>query len=145
MPERSDDIPAGQIAAANAVTTTMDGTNSMVASCSGKLGPNVSLINAKPTWDVGSWFDQCSKLNLPGGHPVFGTHVDPTHVQVIRRKDGAVMMRFELPTPNPPLSSPSLLTFDQGYPRACSTRDYLGSTESFVPAVRLAFRNCFQD
>jgi hypothetical protein len=128
-----------------AVTTSADGTKSMVVSCSSKLGPNVSLINAKPTWDVGSWFDQCSKLNLPGGLPVFGTRVDPSRIQVIHRKDGAVVMRFQLPTANPPLSSPSLLSFEEGYPRACSTNEYLGSTESFVPAVRLAFRNCFQD
>ena len=128
-----------------AVATSVDGTKSMVASCSSKLGPSVSLINTKPTSDVGSWFDQCSKLNLPGGLPVFGTHVDPNHVQVTRRRDGAVVMRFQLPTPNLPLSSPSLLSFKDGYPRSCSTNDYLGSTENFVPAVRLAFRNCFQD
>ena len=128
-----------------AVTTSADDTKSMVASCSNKLGPNVLLINTQPNSDVAGWFDQCSRLNLPGGLPVFGARVDPSHVQVIRRKDGAVMMRFQLPTVNPPLSSPSLLSFKDGYPMACSTNEYLGSTEGFVPAVRLALRNCFQE
>ena len=128
-----------------AITKSVDGTKSMVASCSKKLGPTISLINAKPTWDVASWFDQCSKLDLPGGLPVFGTRVAPNHVQVIRRNDGAIVMTFQLPTIDPPLTSPSILSFGEGYPRACSTNEYLGSTQGFVTAVRLAFRNCFQD
>jgi hypothetical protein len=128
-----------------AVTDSQDGINSMVVSCSTRLGPNVALINKRPTWDIGSWFDQCSKLDLPGGLPVFGARADPRNVHVIRRKDGGVVMRFQLPTNSPPLTSPSILSFSEGYPRVCSTNEYLGSLENFVAAVRLAFRNCLQD
>jgi len=98
---------------------SVDGLKSIVASCSNRLGPNVALVNAKPTWDVASWFDQCRKIEPPGGHPVFGARVNPSQIQIIRRKDGGVVMRFRLPTNNPPMTSPSLLSFDVGYPRAC--------------------------
>ena len=30
-----------------------------------------------------------------------------------------------------------------GYPMACSTNQYLASPDNFVPAVRLALRNCY--
>ena len=128
-----------------AITDSVDGSKSIVASCSNRLGPNVALVDAKPTSDVVAWFDQCRKLELPGGHSVFGTRVNPSQIQITRRKDGGVVMRFRLPTNNPPLTSPSLLSVDNGYPRACSTNEYLGSRENFVPAVQLALRNCFQE
>ncbi len=84
----------------------------------------------------------CSKLNLPDGLPVFGTRVDPSHVQVIRRRDGAVVMRFQLPTANPPLSSPSLLSFKDGYPQACSTNEYLVLPKALCLLYVLRIRNC---
>jgi hypothetical protein len=74
-------------------------------------------------------------------HPVFGMMVPPSQTTLSNRK-GNTIMRFQLPTRNPALSSPNLLTFDLGYARACSTNRYQASTENFVPAVRLAFRNC---
>jgi hypothetical protein len=45
-------------------------------------------------------------------------------------------MRFQLPTYDPPLTSPHCY---------CSTNEYEASGENFVPSVRLALRNCFQD
>jgi hypothetical protein len=129
-----------------AITESNDGIKSVVVSCSRQLGPNVALINSKPTWDVASWFEQCRNLNLPGGgQPVFGTRVSPDGIKVLRRKDGGAIMRFQLPTQNPPLTSSEMLSFQEGYPRACSTNEYLASRENFMPAVRLALRNCFQD
>jgi hypothetical protein len=129
-----------------AIAESNDGQKKVVASCSKQLGPNVALINSKPTWDVASWFEQCRSLNLPGGgQPVFGTRVSPDGIKVLRRKDGGVIVRFQLPTQSPPLSSPEMLSVQDGYPRACSTNEYLASRENFIPAVRLALRNCFQD
>ena len=55
------------------------------------------------------------------------------------------MMRFQLYTYDPSLTSSTFLSSGMGYARACSTNEYLGSTENLVPAVRLALRNCFQD
>ena len=128
-----------------ATTESNDGLKSIVVSCSPRLGPTVAVINAKPNWDVASWFEQCRTLDLPGGHPVFGARVNPSQIQVIRQKDGGVVMRFQLPTNNPPLTSPALLSFQEGYPRACSTSEYRGSRDNFLPVVRLALRNCIQD
>ena len=128
-----------------AVAESNDGLKTIVASCSKRYGPNVTLIYSKPAWDVASWFEQCRTMNPEEGHHVFGAFVSPDKVKVTRRKDGVVMMRFQLPSSNPPLNSSSFLSFDDGYPRACSTADYLGTTENFSPTVRLAFRNCIQE
>jgi hypothetical protein len=128
-----------------AIADSADGLKSIVVSCSKRLGPNVVIINSRPAEDVGSWFEQCRGAEPPGGHPVFGTFVNTNRVRVIHRADGAVMMRFQLPTYDPPLTSSTFLSSAVGYARACSTNEYLGSTENLVPTVRLALRNCFQE
>jgi hypothetical protein len=128
-----------------AIADSNDGLKSIVVSCSKQLGPNVAIINSKPTWDVASWFEQCRTTEPSGGHPVFGTLVSASRVRVIHRRDGGVLMRFHLPTYDPPLTSTALLSFQMGYPRACSTYEYQATAENFVPSVRLAFRNCFED
>jgi hypothetical protein len=128
-----------------AVAESSDSTKNVVVSCSRQLGPNVALIDLKPFSEAADWYEQCSRLNLPDGQPVLGARVARESVRVIRRKDGSLVMRFRLPTNNPSLTSPKLLSFDDGYPRACSSGDFLATRENFVPAVRLALRNCFQD
>jgi hypothetical protein len=106
----------------------------------------VTIIDSKPVdEELASWFERCRMAAPPGGHPVFGTLVSPNRVHVIRRKDGAVLMRFQLPTYDPPLTTPALLWFDGGYSRSCSNIEYTASTVNFVPTVRLALHNCFQD
>jgi hypothetical protein len=140
-PWRIDAYHGGAVA----IAESNDGLKSIVVSCSKQLGPNVAIINSKPSWDVASWFEQCRTTELPGGHPVFGTLVSVNRIRVIHRKDGAVLMRFHLPTYDPPLTSTSLLSSQLGYPRVCSSYEYQASSENFVPSVRLAVRNCFQD
>jgi hypothetical protein len=140
-PWRVEPYRGGAVAVAN----SNDGLKSIIVSCSKRLGPNVAIVNSRPADDVASWFEQCREAEPPGGHPVFGTFVHANRVQVIRRTDGALMMRFQLPTYDPPLSSTTFLSSAIGYARACSTNEYLGSTENFVPSVRLALRNCFQE
>jgi hypothetical protein len=128
-----------------AVAESSDSSKNVVVSCSRQLGPNVALIDLKPLSEAASWYEQCSRLNLPDGQPVLGTKVGIDRIRVIRRKDGSLVMRFQLPTVNPSLTSSNLLSFDDGYPRACSSGDFLTTRENFVPAVRVALRNCFQD
>jgi hypothetical protein len=127
-----------------AITESVDGLKQIVAACSNRLGPYVAVIDANTSWDVAEWLNQCrSELKT---HPVFGTQVDSNRMQVIRRKEGGAIMRFQLPTINPPLSSPELLNGRlTGYSRACSTNEYQGSSDNFVSAVRLALHNCYQD
>jgi hypothetical protein len=69
-----------------AVSESNDGQSRMTASCSKQLGPNLTLIDATTSWDIAAWFTQCREM-LPfdeRGHPVFGTLVDPSRVQVVR-------------------------------------------------------------
>jgi hypothetical protein len=40
---------------------------------------------------------------------------------------------------------PLFLWLAPGYPRSCSKGDFSTSRENFVPAIRLALSNCFQD
>ena len=127
-----------------AVADSSDGSKSVVVSCSRQLGPNVALL-VKESSHEASWYEQCSKLNIPDGQPVLGAKVSPSHIRVIQRKDGSLIMRFQLPTDKPPLTSPDMLSFENGYPRMCSSGDFFTSRENFIPAVRLALRNCFQD
>ena len=124
-----------------AVSKSNDGLRSVVAGCSAQSGAYVALIDTSPGVDEG-WLNQCRVMGAQGVHPIFGTIVQPNQVQLGRLKGGGVMLRFQLPTRNPPLTSPQLFTWATGYPMACSTNTYLASTENFVPAVRLAFRNC---
>jgi hypothetical protein len=125
-----------------AVSESNDGLRNVVAGCSARSGPYVALIDASPDVDEG-WLEHCRATgNLDTNtHPVFGTMVPPSQTTLSRRK-GTVIMRFQLPTRNPPLTSPNLLSFDLNYTHNCSTNRYYASTENFVPAVRLAFRNC---
>jgi hypothetical protein len=127
-----------------ALSETNDGVSRMIVSCSKRLGPNVTLVDSTTSWDIGAWFRQCSNGDRNGAHPVFGTRVGPSRVQVINRAYGGAMIRFQLPTYDPPLTSPELLSIEN-YSMACSTNRYLGTRENFVPAVRLALRNCYQD
>ncbi|WP_271504972.1 hypothetical protein [Bradyrhizobium sp. CCBAU 11357] len=129
-----------------AVSETNDGTKRMVASCTRRLGPQVVLTNADMSWDVANWFEQCRTGLLGSAHPVFGTEVDPSRVQVSKRKEGGAFIRFRLPTTTPNLASPALFSFQSpAYPYACGSDQYEGSKINFEPAVRLAFGNCFQD
>jgi hypothetical protein len=129
-----------------AISETNDGTKRMVASCTRRLGPQVALTNFDTSWDVAYWFGQCRTNLLGGAHPVFGTEVDPTHVQTIKRKEGGAIIRFRLPTAAPSLTSPALFSFGSpAYPSACVSDQYEGSKINFEPVVRLAFSNCFQD
>jgi hypothetical protein len=128
-----------------ALSESADGTKSIVASCSKRYGPNVTLIDNKPTWDIASWFEQCRTSNPVEGHHVFGALVTADKVAVVRRKDGAAMVRFQLPDNKPPLTTASFFDFDGGYPRACMSTDFRGATENFAPSVRLALRNCIQE
>ena len=89
---------------------------------------------------IQAWLGQCRNED----HAVFGTGVDPSRVRLIRRKEGGVMMRFQLPDDNPPLTSPALFS-TANYPHVCATSNYGGSRENFVAAVRLALRNCHED
>lgn len=129
-----------------AISETSDGTKRMVASCTRRLGPQVVLTNFDSAWDVAKWFEQCRANLLSGAHPVFGTEVDPTHVEVGKRKEGGAIIRFRLPTAAPSLTSPALFSLrSSAYPSACTSDQYEGSKNNFEPAVRLAFGNCFQD
>lgn len=129
-----------------AISETNDGTKRMVASCTRRLGPQVVLTNFDTSWDVAYWFGQCRTNLFGGGHPVFGTEVDPTHVQVIKRKEGGAIIRFRLPAAAPSLTSPALFSFGSpAYPSACMSDQYEGSKTNFEPTVRLAFGNCYQD
>jgi hypothetical protein len=125
-----------------AVSESNDGLRSVVAGCSSRSGPYVALIDASPDVDEAR-LEQCRMVgNIDSNaHPVFGTMVTPSHTTLSRRND-TVIMRFQLPNRNPPLTSPNLLSFDLAYSHACSTNRYFASPENFVPAVRLAFRNC---
>jgi hypothetical protein len=125
-----------------AITESNDGKKRIIASCSKRFGPNVALVDSETSWDITAWLEQCRNSPPPEGHLVFGTRVDANKAQVVRQSDGSTLMRFRLPTSNPPLNSPALLTFQQGYARACSTNQYRGSEDNFGPAVRLALRNC---
>ncbi len=126
-----------------AVAESNDGLHRIVAGCSRAVGPYVALIDLSPTGDT-AWFAQCRNLTMDGrAHPVFGARVEPNRVQVFRTRQAAIM-RFQLPTNNPPLSSADFLTFGD-YPRACATNKYRASQENFVFAVRLALRNCHRD
>ena len=128
-----------------AVSETNDSNTRVVAGCTKRLGPYVAIIDASATADV-PWFNQCKAMNVDGiGHPVFGARVDISRVQVVKRKDGGAVMRFQLPNFEPPLTTPELLTFDLGYPMSCSTNRYKASSKGFAPAVRLALHNCYQD
>ena len=125
-----------------AVSESNDGLRSVVAGCSARSGPYVALIDASPDVDV-AWLEQCRALGdlVTHTHPVFGTMVPPSQTTLSCR-NGRVIMRFQLPTRNPPLTSPNLLSWDLNYAHACSTDRYYASTEDFGAAVRLAFRNC---
>ena len=138
-PWRVDPYENGAIA----VSESNDGSRKIVAGCSIKSGAFVVLIDSSANVDE-HWLEQCRVMGTIDAHvhPVFGTIVQPNQISLTRRKD-AVVMRFQLPTRNPPLTSPNLLSFDLGYPMACSTGSYQGSTENFSPAVRLALRNCY--
>lgn len=129
-----------------AISETNDGKKSMVASCTKRLGPQVVLTDANTDFDIAGWFEQNRTCPFDQTHPVFGAQVEPGRVQVIKRKEGGAIMRFRLPTGNPPLSSPALMdATSSAYPTACSTIAYQGSRRNFEAAVRVAFRNCFQD
>ena len=125
-----------------AVSESNDGLRSVVAGCSSRGGTYVALIDTSPDVDEG-WLEQCRMAGNGNthAHPVFGAMVTPSQTTLSRR-NGGVIMRFQLPTRNPPLTSPNLLSFDLNYTHACSTNRYYASTENFVAAVRLAFRNC---
>jgi hypothetical protein len=111
-----------------AVSESNDGQSRMIASCSKQLGPNVTLIDSTTSWDIGAWFRQCRNGDRNGAHPVFGTRVDPSRVKVINHADGGAMIRFQLPTYDPPLTSAELLSIEN-YSMACSTNRYLGTRE----------------
>jgi hypothetical protein len=129
-----------------AISETNDGTKRMVASCTRRLGPQVVLSNFDTSWDVPYWFEQCRTNLFGAAHPVFGTEVDPAHVQVIKRKEGGATIRFRLPTTAPSLTSPALFSVGSpAYPSACTSDQYEGTKTGFEPVVRLAFSNCFQD
>jgi hypothetical protein len=126
-----------------AVSESNDGLRSVVAGCSVKTGPYVALIDPEPQVTE-SWLEQCVPMGTIDAHvhPVFGTIVQPSQVSWSHYKKSGFIIRFQLPSRNPPLTSPNLLTFDLGYSHACSTGMYQASTENFLPAVRLALRNC---
>jgi hypothetical protein len=129
-----------------AITETMDGTKSIVVSCSRKFGPNVVLTDTDRSWNVSSWFEQCRDgLVDDNGPNVFGEVVPAERVHVARRKDGAAMMRFLLSSDSPPLTRHSFLTMADGYIHACDTDAFLGTEKNFIPSVPLALRNCIQD
>lgn len=129
-----------------AISETNDRTKRMVASCTRRLGPQVVLTNLDASWDVGYWFGQCRTNIFGGGHPVFGAEVDPTHVEVTKRKEGGAFIRFRLPSTALSLTSPALFSLGSpAYPSACMSDQYEGSKTNFEPVVRLAFTNCFQD
>jgi hypothetical protein len=128
-----------------AVAERNDGSKNVIVSCSPQLGPNVALIDLKPWPEAASWYEECNKFSADGGHSILGTKVDPNRIRVIRRKDGSIVIRFQLPTNNPSLTSSDMFSIDDGYSRACSTAGFFTSPENFVPAIRLALRNCFQD
>jgi hypothetical protein len=131
-----------------AISETFDGQIRMVASCTKRQGPQVVLTDLTQPDD--SWFKQNRTCATKGLHPVFGTYVDSTQVSTFRLKEGGAAIRFRLPTSNPPLNSPALFdpkynfTNPMIYPMACLTDRYLGTTDNFEPAVRLALQNCFQ-
>jgi hypothetical protein len=124
-----------------AVSETKDHTRIVVALCTAR-GPQVLLTDHNEP-DL-SWFEQVRTCAFSGRHPVFGTLVDQTRVDVFKARTGGAAMRFWLPTNNLPATSPALLEPSGSYPNACSTDRYLGTTENFAPAVRLALRNCVQ-
>jgi hypothetical protein len=93
-----------------AVAESNDGLKTIMASCSKRFGPNVTLIDSDRTRNLTSWFEQCRNGTIDGtGHPVFGAFVPPDRVQISRRKDGASTMRFLLPNNSPPVSATSFL------------------------------------
>lgn len=129
-----------------AVAESNDGAKSIIAACSKKLGPYVTLISSKPTWDIASWFEQCKEGRYDGKDAnVFGEIVPKDNISIIKRKDGAVMLRFQLPNNNPPFTSTEFLTMNAGYSRSCHTNEYTPSKIGLVETVRLAFRNCLQE
>ena len=128
-----------------AASKSNDGLRTIVAGCSTQGGPYVAIVDTSPNVDEG-WLNQCRVMgaaNASGINPVFGAAVPANNVSLSHLKGGGVTMRFQLPTRTPPLTSPKLLTFETGYPMACSTEAYQASSDNFVPAVRLALRNCY--
>ncbi|MGJ5222066.1 hypothetical protein ACQR1Q_34955 [Bradyrhizobium oligotrophicum] len=141
-PWRVEPFKGGAIA----IAESNDTSKNVVVSCSLQFGPNVALIDLKPQRDAAAWYEQCSKTVLPdGGQPVLGERIAPSKIRVTRRKDGSIIMRFGLPTHNPPLTSSEFLSFKDGYPRACSSPEFRTSAENFAASVRLAMQNCIQD
>lgn len=124
-----------------AVSETEDGTASMVASCSRKYGAQVALTDRLEGSE--EWFRQVKDCTDDGRHPVFGTYVTPRNVGVGKAGRGGVIV-FALPDASPPLTGPTLLEGGT-YAMACRSGRYAGSKVNFVPAVRLALRNCLQD
>lgn len=130
-----------------AVSQSNDGLRSVVAACSRQGGPYVAIIDSSPNADQ-QWLDQCRVMGAgaggwPGINPVFGAAVPASNVSLATRSGGGTIMKFQLPSNDPPLTSPKLFTWETGYPLACSTNRYSASSENFAPSVRLAMRNCY--
>lgn len=136
-----------------AISETNDLRTKMVISCSRRNGPQLVLTDTippprepSPLGDFAAWFEQNRNCVDDAGHPVLGARVHPSRVEVIRMGEHTAAIRFRLPNSNPPLTSPAI--FDRAgtsYPNACSTYEYQGALENFVPAARVALRNCFSD
>jgi hypothetical protein len=128
-----------------AISETNDKTKEMAAVCTAAAGPQVWLTVRNQDWDVAAWFEQVRTCPFDGTHPVFGARVGQDHVAVNPLGDGAASIGFQLPTDELPLTSPALLSRElPDYPSACSAVDFGGSTENFVPAVRMALKNCVE-
>ena len=124
-----------------AISETNDGKIKMVASCSGNQGAQVVLTDQ--TQPDESLFKRDRTCPVRGKHPVFGTFVDQSQVEVFKPESGGAGIRFRLPTKNLPLTSPAIFgQFNENYRVSCTTKRYEGTTENFAPAVNLAFRNC---
>jgi hypothetical protein len=55
-------------------------------------------------------------------------------LEVIRHKEGGAIMRFGLPTSNPPLTSASVMGYDlEVCPTACSSENYEGTITNIGP------------
>lgn len=127
-----------------AISETNDGKIKMLASCSNRSGPVVVLTDL--TQPDESWFKKNQTCASNGKHPVFGTFVDESRVDVLKLQAGGASIRFRLTTNKPPLTSAAIFDpFSDRYPKACTTNRYRGTSENLKPAVTLAFRNCLQD
>jgi len=127
-----------------AISETNDGKIKLVALCTQRMGPEVVLTDR--TQSDESWFKQIRRCASHGKHPVFGTFVDQSQVDVFRPDGGGAAIRFRLATKKLSLTSAAVFEqFSDSYPATCTTTRYRGSTENFAPAVNLAFRNCTND